>query len=39
VAYANALRSYLLGDGSTSLQQVEAAKSATEAAITEVQAE
>ena len=32
-AYADDVRSYLLGDGSTTLQQVEAAKAATQAAI------
>ena len=33
-AYADGVRSYLLGDGSATLQQVEAAKAATQAAIT-----
>ena len=33
-AYADDVRSYLLGDGSSTLQQVEAAKAATQAAIT-----
>ena len=36
-AYADDVRSYLLGDGSATLQQVEAAKAATQAAIKKVE--
>jgi hypothetical protein len=38
-AYSNAVRGYLLEEGSVSLQQVEAARSATKSAIAESQAE
>ena len=38
VAYSNAVRGYLLGDGDVGLQQVEAARSATEAAIAQAKA-
>jgi hypothetical protein len=37
--YANAVRSYLLGDGSVSPQQLEAARSATQAAIAKAEAD
>jgi hypothetical protein len=38
-AYANAVRSYLLGEGSVSPQRLEAAKAATQAAITKAEAD